>query len=622
MKWKNGNRGKKEEAIRNQKQEFYEVQLSEAKRQLEEAQKSHENIIKAMELENKNKLGQEETNKQILLMKETHLKEIKEIENTYKVTRDRLTSQLDQVSEKANNLELKLKLQETDNAKTIDIKEDSIATLQSQLDKATQQIKALEYQKVKLLDEAEANYKDVIIGLESQMEDQKAKLQNDLKEVQKRSEESLAQLKTFYEVEKERLEGRIAEERNKAQNLCSQQLEECEAKLKDEQLQRTEEVEALQIELEECAERNREIVGELQQELEMHKQKIKGLEEQLKDSKDQFAKFQSMNSNSIEQQMNSFAEERKGMMEKIEKLSHEITTYERKITTFENKNESMKKDLEHNTKSMNEWKTEKIAEKNALSEKVESLKTKNQEVSDELMQKRLEFSRESALLKQQSEFQNSKIQELQSNIEDITKRYEEKLQIMKQESSQQLKDTIDLLSKDKDQYEQKYEAKCKALKEMEGNLNRQMSTVEKEKSALIEKCASLEGRNLGYERQYKEEAKILQQQIEQLKEAQNKDKSLSYQEAEKFKKQYMELDRELYEVQANYDKDKELWEDRFRFLEQQREQSKNDLAEAQRKLELTLEQLQTRGNIDKDKSETNQMALITSFDQKHKYQIK
>ena len=611
----------KEEAIRNQKQEFYEEQLSEVKKQLEEAQRAHDNMVKVMEYKHKN-LGEEEASKQLMAIKEEHMREMKEIESNYKLTRERLNTQLEQAIERTNELELQIKLQESDHEKEIKAKDECISSLQVQLDKVNNQNKNLEVLKVQLLEEAEENYKSVIEGLEKQMEEQKKKQQEDLREIQKHSEISLTQLRNFYEIEKERLEGRIAEERSRAQNMCNQQIEEYEAKLREEQQRREIDVEALQRELEECERQNKEIIGELERETEMQRQRAKGFEDELRDSKEQLVKLQAMSSIALEQQIGKAAEERKGMLDKIERLSHEITMKEKQITTLESRSESIKQDLERNVKLLVEWKEERIAEKNALTERIETLKVKNQQISDELMQKKLEFSRESALLKQQSDFQSTKIKELQSNLEESTKQYEEKLKVMKQEASQQLKDTIDLLSKDKDQYEQKYDAKRKTLKELESNINKKIIVLEKEKNGLIEKCQSLEARNIEYEKEHQEEVKVLKVQIEQLKEVAGKNKSVSLQEAEKYKKQFMELDRELYEVQANYEKDKELWADRFRFLEQQRDQGKSDLMEAQRKFELTLEQLQKRGSIDKDKSETNQMALIASLEQKHKYQIK
>ena len=44
--------------------------------------------------------------------------------------------------------------------------------------------------------------------------------------------------------------------------------------------------------------------------------------------------------------------------------------------------------------------------------------------------------------------------------------------------------------------------------------------------------------------------------------------------------------------------------------------------ESQKKFEITLEQLQKRGSVDKDKFENNQSALIKVIESKYKSQIK
>ena len=58
------------------------------------------------------------------------------------------------------------------------------------------------------------------------------------------------------------------------------------------------------------------------------------------------------------------------------------------------------------------------------------------------------------------------------------------------------------------------------------------------------------------------------------------------------RKECSEMDRELQETINNYDKDKALWEDRFAFLEQQRDQSKKDYEKASQKFEATMNKLQ------------------------------
>lgn len=58
------------------------------------------------------------------------------------------------------------------------------------------------------------------------------------------------------------------------------------------------------------------------------------------------------------------------------------------------------------------------------------------------------------------------------------------------------------------------------------------------------------------------------------------------------------------------------------FLETQKDNYKRDLLESQRKFEVTLEQLQKRGNHHKEKSESNQNAIMKAMESKYKTQIK
>ncbi len=57
-------------------------------------------------------------------------------------------------------------------------------------------------------------------------------------------------------------------------------------------------------------------------------------------------------------------------------------------------------------------------------------------------------------------------------------------------------------------------------------------------------------------------------------------------------------------------------------MESQKEQHKSDLHDAQRKFEMTLEQLQKRGSVEKDKLENNQSTILTVMEQKFKQQMK
>lgn len=74
----------------------------------------------------------------------------------------------------------------------------------------------------------------------------------------------------------------------------------------------------------------------------------------------------------------------------------------------------------------------------------------------------------------------------------------------------------------------------------------------------------------------------------------------------KYKQDLQTAERELQDLQSNYDRDKALWEGKVLFLETQKDNYKKDLVESQRKFEMTVEQLQKRGDHNKEKTENNQ----------------
>ena len=74
--------------------------------------------------------------------------------------------------------------------------------------------------------------------------------------MQERSEEALTQLRNFYEIEKEKLEQRIMEERDKNSRRIQNFQEELEMKMREELQEKEEEMECLQNELRESEARH------------------------------------------------------------------------------------------------------------------------------------------------------------------------------------------------------------------------------------------------------------------------------------------------------------------------------------------------------------------------------
>jgi len=93
-------------------------------------------------------------------------------------------------------------------------------------------------------------------------------------------------------------------------------------------------------------------------------------------------------------------------------------------------------------------------------------------------------------------------------------------------------------------------------------------------------------------------------------------------ECNDLKNRLQDSERDFVEVSSNYDRDRALWEDKFEFLENQKNQSKRDLQDAHSKFEMTVEQLQRKDSSERGKNESAQMLLINSIEKKYRDQIK
>ena len=151
---------------------------------------------------------------------------------------------------------------------------------------------------------------------------------------------------------------------------------------------------------------------------------------------------------------------------------------------------------------------------------------------------------------------------------------------------------VERVQSERDMWEQKFEQKRKALKEIEQQLNRENAELEKKLCLLQENYTRLD--------QDKRKQEVTQQDKIQNYEAQIQNLDTSAGEAYYYgnaqaesimqlKTTMQDLERQLSDLQSTYDKDKALWEGKCQFLENQKETYKKDLLESQRKFEITLE---------------------------------
>lgn len=173
-------------------------------------------------------------------------------------------------------------------------------------------------------------------------------------------------------------------------------------------------------------------------------------------------------------------------------------------------------------------------------------------------------------------------------------------------------------AEDRQILEQKYEKVKKSLKEIETENNKQLSQIEKERAIVQEKLNNSEIKRAEVESKLLIEVHQFQTQISQLKESYANEKAKLQQEYEKYKENCTVLEGEKNEISTNYEKDKMLWEGKFSFLEQQRDQTKQELNEQVRKFETTLTHLKKAKLAEKENEQANSLnEMMSSLEAKH-----
>lgn len=106
--------------------------------------------------------------------------------------------------------------------------------------------------------------------------------------------------------------------------------------------------------------------------------------------------------------------------------------------------------MQQKEKALSDARTEMVAEKSEMNDKIEALRSKNSETLDELTQKKIEFERDKALKTQQLQFQEQRISELSRQVEETIKRYEERLRSEREDLIRDCQDKITRVTAEKE----------------------------------------------------------------------------------------------------------------------------------------------------------------------------
>ena len=185
-----------------------------------------------------------------------------------------------------------------------------------------------------------------------------------------------------------------------------------------------------------------------------------------------------------------------------------------------------------------------------------------------------------------------------------------------------MNEKFERILKEKEDLEIKFFQKKKEFKDLEQTFMKQNSLIEKDKAVLSEKLLALEDKKKDMQEQYEKEIEILSSSLN----LNRKDMSIEKQDMlnliDNLKKSSKKFEGELLEKTSEFEKSQILSDNKYKFLEQQKENLKKENIESQKRFETTLESIQKKNNADKEKLENSQQNSISALELRYSTQIK
>jgi chromosome segregation ATPase len=602
----------KENAVKSQQIEFFETQVRELKEQLDEERKQHTMMMASLSCMTDSSKNLE---LELEALKEKHANEMKYSEAQHEAVKKELMGDIEKLTQSKTDIELRYKLDSSEWIQKHENLAEDIQTLTSDKEKIKENNAELKRIIENMQSDFENKFKARVGTLEKQIDEVTERLSLEIEMEKKNAEKSFALLKENYETEKKRLENRLAEEKEKYEKKVKVLTEDYEEKIRQDMENYEEEIECKDQEIRELEQYMNEQVNQLKNQLSLDNQKIETLERYVKDLKSQHESQERNYNHLIDQNQIRFNHERTSLQDKIDKLTSELSTKERETAMMTFQKQQSDSQLLQKSDELKDIKIELDSLKSSNIKKFEDLKENNRKMTEEIISLKSDYKREVALIAQENDFKTARVQELEKSLRDTEEKYRESLKLLKNGGHDSA--VIEKLTSDKDILMKKLQEKKKTMKQLQAGFSKQSSELEREKSQMNEKIMSLE-RTLA-DLEFKA---ALEKDRPEGESRFDIESTVFNDEVDQLKSQVQDLEHELTSCKALLDREKLLWENKFKFLAEQRESAKNDLAEAQRKFEFTLQQIQRREQNGKEKQEGTLNSLVSSIEARYNSKVK
>ena len=475
---------------------------------------------------------------------------------------------------------------------------------------------------MRFLEEMEGRLNQKIKKLEEENDDLKRKHKGEIEKIQRESEELLMQVKSAYEQEKHSLETRLKDFKQKEEQKMHEIDEEHENEIKEIRIEYEDKVFDLSEALGSMETQLNNQINNLNHEISLLKQKNESLEHMLGDKTEQISKEKLNYKKDMEDLNERHSSERRNMTDRIDNLTSELNIKEREYVQLKDRFTRFENEMKKNNEEIEEERLLLQKQRGEVEEQSKSYVYKIMDLENQSVNIKQKNDTEIALLNQKIEFLELTMKDNKLKAEKDINEYERRIKNLQEEYSGELDEKTESAVKAKEQAERKYETVRNDLNKNQMESRQRISDLEMQTAIQAEKIKNHESKIEELSRAHEEEIEKLKSKTGNQSGDYFKEKEKLTKENEDLKNKYNQLDNDYSDLKNEMDKDTTLLGEKVKFLEDQLKGTKQDLKEQARKFEMTLEQINKKSSLERNKFDNNQQALMDAIEQKYKSQIK
>lgn len=338
------NKLERELIVEQQAKQFLDVKYNDLVTNSNEMKERYEYLISSMQ--KKNLDDNTESKEKNMELRNSIEIEKKQIEVNYEKIKKNLTTEIDCLNDKINQIENKNMLKKIENERIIKELKEINEKIQADFNSIVKSKAKLEEEKNNILEESNSKYKKVLEEFEKKFEEKDKNHKKELESINKNYDQTISHYKQLFETEKNRLEEKNKDERIKYEKKTKLIQEEYEAKIKDIENENKQDLSHCKEEYEDLEQNYHNYIIKTDMEIKGLNEQISNFENLLKEAKDNFNSAQLQYNINLEKKNEVFNNERKDLLKKIEQLNKDLNFKEQEFSALRFKKENLEKENE------------------------------------------------------------------------------------------------------------------------------------------------------------------------------------------------------------------------------------------------------------------------------------